>query len=80
MVREAERKMRIINKTDLNYKELGEIIDYTLEHGKEDTHYYGQIQYFEFGLKGKIYKCQIRYLKRYCEWCFVEKDNNGEVL
>lgn len=64
--------MKIINKTNLRYAELGLIIDEIIRTGKEDTHYYGQIELtiVEFG-SHKI-KVQIRYLKRYVEWVFCE--------
>lgn len=65
-------KTMIINKTNLTYNLLGQIIDESLEY--EETIYYGKISYFKFCIKDKIYQCQIRYLKKYTEWCFYEKN------
>ena len=66
--------MKIINKTDLPYKVIGDIIDRIIENSYEDTCYFGKIEYFEIKYKDKIYKVQIRYLKRYVEWRFYEKN------
>ena len=66
--------MKIVNKTNLRYAELGLIIDSIVKSSPEDTHYYGQIEWtiVEFG-SHKI-KVQIRYLKKYVEWIFCESN------
>lgn len=67
--------MKIVNKTNLRYAELGLIIDEIMKRDIGDTHYYGQIEctFVEFG-SHKI-KVQIRYLKRYVKWVFYEISN-----
>ena len=64
--------MKIINDTDLSYGLIGLMIDKIIENGKDDTHYFGQVQVatMEVGIKKII--VQIRYLKRYTEWRFKE--------
>lgn len=66
--------MKIINKTNLPYKLIGQVIDDYIGNHYEDTLYVGKIMYFEFMYRDKIYKCQIRYLKRYVEWRFYENN------
>lgn len=65
--------IKIINNTNLTYREIGQIIDYDIERSYEDTCYVGKIEYFEVEYKNKKYKVQIRYLKSYVEWRFGEK-------
>lgn len=64
--------MKIVNKTNLCYAELGLIIDHIMKSNTGDTMYYGKVDLtiVEFG-SHKI-KVQIRYLKRYVEWVFYE--------
>ena len=62
--------MKIINNTNLSYKEIGEIIDEIINTSEEDTHYIGQIEVGKVEYKKRIIKIQIRYLKRYVEWRF----------
>lgn len=64
--------MLIKNSTNLDYKELGSIIDLVIKENKEDTLYVGLIQVFQIQYKNKIIKIQIRYLKKYVEWYFKE--------
>lgn len=74
--------MKIINETRLSYKEIGNIIDQMLEESKGTTHYVGQVELskIETGygkgiyIKPIIIGVQIRYLKKYCEWKFVEME------
>ena len=64
--------MKIINNTDLSYKEIGAIMDVIIEDSKEDTHYFGQTEsiLIKNKEKDKIIRVEIRYLKRYVEWRF----------
>ena len=62
--------MKIVNNTDLSYKEIGSIIDLIIKESQEDTHYIGQIEVEKVEYKKRIIKIQIRYLKRYVEWRF----------
>lgn len=62
--------MKIINNTDLSYKEIGSIIDLIIKENQEDTHYIGQIEVGKVEYKKRIIKIQIRYLKKYVEWRF----------
>ena len=65
--------MKIVNETDLSYANIGVVIDDVIKKDIGSTHYVGQVEYFEFTLMGIKYKCQLRYLKRYVEWRFIEK-------
>jgi hypothetical protein len=64
--------MKIVNDTDLSYKEIGILIDLIIENNLGDTIYYGKED--EFTLKNifldEKLKVQIRYLKKYVEWRF----------
>lgn len=66
--------MKIINKTDLSYEEIGKIIDMIIHSGYEDTHYVGQIQWSIVAVRFKKVQVQIRYLKRYTEWTFYYRN------
>ena len=60
--------MKIINNTNLSYKEIGEIIDEIINTSKEDTNYYGKVEVGKVLYKGDPINITIRYLKRYVEW------------
>ena len=62
--------MKIINNTNLSYKEIGEIIDEIINTSKEDTNYDSKIEVGKVLYKGKPINITIRYLKRYVEWRF----------
>ena len=62
--------MKIVNNTDLSYREIGLIIDGIMEDSKEDTNYYDKVDILKINYKNKSIKIQIRYLKRYVEWRF----------
>lgn len=62
--------MKIINNTNLSYKEIGEIIDEIINTSKEDTNYDGKIEVGKVLYNGKPINITIRYLKRYVEWRF----------
>ena len=62
--------MKLINNTNLSYKEIGEIIDEIISTSKEDTIYDGKVEVGKVLYKGKSINITIRYLKRYVEWRF----------
>ena len=66
--------MKIINNTNLKYAELGAIIDKVIEESYGDTIYYGKVEIATLKFRGHIISVQIRYLKRYVEWRFSEKN------
>lgn len=68
--------MKIINDSELNYQTIGQLIDRIMKY-PDDTHYYGQIEEYQFILmienKKVIITVFVRYLKRYCEFTFTDK-------
>ena len=64
--------MLIDNHTNLGYEEIGQIIDKYIADGKEDTFYFGKVDYFRFKAYNKIYDCQVTYLKRYVKYLIKE--------
>lgn len=62
--------MKIINNTDLSYKEIGEIIDELISTSKGYTNYYGKIEVVKILYNRDPINITIRYLKRYVEWRF----------
>ena len=62
--------MKIINNTNLSYKEIGEIIDEIISTSKEYTNYDGKVEVCKVLYKGDPINIQIRYLKKYVEWRF----------
>lgn len=62
--------MKIINNTNLSYKEIGQIIDEVINTSKEDTNYVGEIEVGKVLYNGKPINITIRYLKKYVEWRF----------
>ena len=62
--------MKIINNTNLSYKEIGEMIDKIISTSNGYTNYYGKIEVGKVLYKGKPINITIRYLKRYVEWRF----------
>ena len=65
--------MEIVNNTDLPYGVIGLMIDKIIENGKDDTHYFGQVETGVMQVQDRKIRVQIRYLKRYTEWRFTEK-------
>lgn len=62
--------MKIINKTDLTYEQIGKVIDML---GKEqDTLYYGKVSCYRFSRPGKDYRVTIYYMKRETKLVFEE--------
>lgn len=62
--------MKIINNTNLSYKEIGEIIDEIIRISKGYTNYYGKIEVVKILYNRDPINITIRYLKRYVEWRF----------
>ena len=62
--------MKIINNTNLSYKEIGQIIDEVINTSKEDTNYDGKIEVGKVLYNGKPINITIRYLKKFVEWRF----------
>ena len=62
--------MKIINNTNLSYKEIGEIIDEIISTSKGNTNYVGKIEVGKVLYNGKPINITIRYLKKYVEWRF----------
>lgn len=62
--------MKIINNTDLSYKEIGQLIDEVINTSKEDTNYDGKIEVGKVLYNGKPINITIRYLKKFVEWRF----------
>lgn len=66
--------MKIINETKLSYKDIGSIIDQVMKENKGTTHYIGQVEICTVKIHFIKVGVQIRYLKKYCEWKFVEME------
>ena len=68
--------MKIVNETKLNYQTIGQLIDRIMEY-PENTHYYKQIEEYQFILlvnnKRVVITVFVRYLKRYCEFTFTDE-------
>lgn len=70
--------MLIINKTNLEYGTIGMIIDNIMKSNTGNTMYYGKIEWTIVEVGSHKIKVQIRYLKRYVEWCFTEVKGDKE--
>lgn len=70
--------MRIINETNLEYATIGMIIDKIMKSNNGNTAYYGKVEFAILVVGTHKIKVQIRYLKRYTEWYFVEWGGNNE--
>lgn len=64
--------MLIRNKTNLGYVTIGMLIDEIMKSNTGNTAYYGKIEFCTMQVESHKIKVQIRYLKRYTEWCFTE--------
>lgn len=69
-------EIKIINKTNLPYKVIGQVIDDYINDGRQITIYYGKTELFTIDYKDILYRVQVRYLKRYVEWRFIKYENN----
>lgn len=72
--------MKIINEPCLPYQIIGQVIDDYIDdyinNNYEDTCYVGKVEVMTIDYKDNSYKVQIRYLKRYVEWRFMEYEKN----
>lgn len=64
------KRTRIVNNTDLFYKELGEIMDNISWTNKVDTIYYDKEDLVRVIYKRRKIEIKIRYLKTFTEWKF----------
>lgn len=64
------KRTRIVNNTDLFYKELGEIMDNISWSSKGDTIYYDKEDLIRVIYKRRKIEIKIRYLKTFTEWKF----------
>lgn len=71
--------MKIINKTDLTYKDIGMIIDGIINSSQGDTCYVGKKDCFFVGTSKGTIKVQIRYMKRDVEWTFTKVGENDAM-
>lgn len=62
--------MKIVNNTDLDYREIGAIIDMLINEYQGSTFYYGKIETSVVENRDIKVEVTIRYLKRYIEWSF----------
>lgn len=65
------KKIMIINETDLDMRDIGNIIQYIQDTYPARTNYYGKVEATTIIHCNKEYKIQIRYLKNYVEWRFI---------
>lgn len=63
--------MKIINDAGLPYKIIGQVIDDVINRDEDETIYTGKVEAFTIDYKDNLYKVQIRYLKRFVEWRFM---------
>ena len=63
--------MKIINDAGLPYKIIGQVIDDVINRDEDETIYTGKVEAFTIDYKDNLYKVQIRYLKRFVEWGFM---------
>ena len=64
--------MKIINEVGLPYKIIGQVIDDVINRGEDETIYTGKVESFTIDYKDNLYKVQIRYLKSFVEWRFMD--------
>lgn len=65
------KKIMIVNDTDLDMRDIGDIIQCIQALYSEQTNYYGKVEATTIISCNKEYKIQIRYLKNYVEWRFM---------
>ena len=71
-------KILIVNDTDLDVRDIGNIIQSIQDAYPARTNYYGKVEANTIIHCNKEYKIQIRYLKSYVEWRFMCANNNKE--
>ena len=65
------KKIMIVNDTDLDMRDIGDIIQCIQALYSEQTNYYGKVEATTIICCNKEYKIQIRHLKNYVEWRFM---------
>ena len=71
------KKGMIVNDTDLDVRDIGNIIQSIQDAYPAKTNYYGKVEATTIIHCNKEYKIQIRYLKNYVEWRFMY-NNSGK--
>lgn len=71
-------KILIVNDTDLDVRDIGNIIQSIQDAYPARTNYYGKVEATTIIHCNKEYKIQIRYLKNYVEWRFMYDNNTGK--
>lgn len=71
-------KILIVNDTDLDVRDIGNIIQSIQDAYPAKTNYYGKVEATTIIHCNKEYKIQIRYLKNYVEWRFMYDNNTGK--
>lgn len=71
--------MKIVNKDNLSYEEIGKVIDFIINNSYDDTKYVGKIDVCTIRVGYKIIKVQIRYMKRDIEWIFTKAGENDAM-
>lgn len=62
--------IEIVNKTDLYYQELGEIIDNIQWDNRDDTNYVGKKIHLTIKYKRKHVEIDIEIMKKFVKWVF----------
>lgn len=65
-------KQLIVNNSDLTNTDIGKFLDQIKETHQGETIYYGKVDRIWFLHKGKRYRLDIKYLKRYTSFRFKE--------
>lgn len=71
-------KILIVNDTDLDVRDIGNIIQSIQDAYPAKTNYYGKVEATTIIHCNKEYKIQIRYLKNYVEWRFMYDNSTGK--
>ena len=71
--------MKIVNNTNLNYQQIGFIIDDIINKSVGETIYFGKVSYLNIMFNELKINIRIRYLKRYVEWSFREINNERNI-
>lgn len=72
------KKIMIVNDTDLDMRDIGNIIQSIQDAYPAQTNYYGKVEAAAIVYYNKEYKIQIRYLKNYVEWRFMYDNSTGK--
>lgn len=72
-------KILIDNRTDLSYKEVGNLLDNLFENQKGQTNYVGKWCAYEFHHHKKIYTVETMVMKRYFKIFIMESEMVKDV-